>query len=238
MHRISLGSHGRRLALLLGLCAGTVGAQQRDSALSDLPLTEVPAATGHTLAVFWSGDGGWADLPSTVSRELARHGVAVIGINSRTWMRRNDRSPDDVARDTERLLRSYLAKWSRSRILLVGYSRGAGFLPFIVTRLPADLRERIDLVALLGVEPTASFEFHLMDLVRTTARATDIPLRPELDRVIGMPVMCLYGSREDDTLCPHLDPAKVHLVRREGDHHFDRNYPAIAADILAAVRHP
>jgi len=210
-------------------------AQQSADPLKDLPLTEVPAASGSTLAVFWSGDGGWADLAQSVSKELAANNVAVIGVNSRGWLQSATRSPDDVARDTERILREYLTRWSRSRIVLIGYSRGAGFVPFVVNRLPEDLRKRVELVALLGAEHSASFEFHLMDLVRNNVRKTDLPVMPEIQRSGDQRYFCLYGTTEDDTICPSLDPAKTRIVSRVGDHHFDRNFPAIARDILGAI---
>ena len=227
--------HLTALGLLALGAASASHAQAPNSTLADLPITEVPAATGHTLAIFWSGDGGWAALVSSVSKELAANGVAVVGVNARAWMERQARTPDDVARDTERLLRAYLAQWSKTRILLLGYSRGAGFVPFIVNRLPADLRARVDLVGMLGAEHEASFEFHLLDLVRSTKRSTDIALLPEVQRTVGTKYFCLYGTSESDTICPQLDSTRVRIVARDGDHHFDRNYPAIAQDILRAI---
>jgi peptidoglycan-N-acetylglucosamine deacetylase len=220
---------------LLSLGAARPERAQVSASLRDLPITEIPSASGQTLAVFWSGDGGWAALVGSVSRELAANGVAVIGINSRSWMENGTRTPDDAARDTERVLRDYLARWSRSKVLLLGYSRGAGFVPFIANRLPADLRDRVQLVGMLGAEPSASFEFHLMDLVRDNPRATDVPVMPELQRGRGFHYFCLYGTTEKATICPQLDSARVRVVAREGDHHFDRNYPAIAQDILRAI---
>ncbi len=225
------------------LGAATLSAQTRTvspSAVSitDLPITEVPGTAGNTLAVFWSGDGGWAELTQQVSANLAASGMPVVGINSRTWLTSATRTPEDAARDTERVLRHYLAHWSRSRIVLLGYSRGAGFLPLVVNRLPADLRERIDLVGLMGVENTASFEFHLADLFRSTNRASDIPVLPALLRMDGMRTLCIYGTQEDDTVCPKLTRTQAIVVARVGDHHFDRNYPAIAENIRSALTEP
>ena len=90
---------------------------------------------------------------------------------------------------------------------------------------------------MLGAEHSASFEFHLMDLVRTNARATDVPVMPELQRGPSARAnyLCIYGTGEDDTICPKLDATHAHVVARTGDHHFDRNYPAIAQDIIHAL---
>lgn len=207
----------------------------RDASNATLPITELPASTGHTLALFWSGDGGWAELTDQVARELAARGVAVIGINSRKWLGSDPRTPAEAARDSETLLRRYLAQWNKERVLLVGFSRGAGFLPFIVNRLPADLKSRVDLVALMGIEHASSFEFHLSDLVMSKPRPTDLPALPEVARAQGVRWFCLYGTTEHDTICPAMDERTTTIVARRGDHHFDRNYAGIAGDIIAAV---
>ena len=225
----------RALVLATVTLSSALAAQTSNASLGDLPLTEVPSVNGSTLALFWSGDGGWADLTRSVSKELAANGIAVVGVNSRAWLDHDTRNADDAARDSERILRAYLKRWSRSRIILIGYSRGAGFLPFVVNRLPPDLRQRVDLVALMGAERAASFEFHLMDLVRSSSRSSDRAVIPEIQRNTGVRYFCLYGTTETDTICPALDAAKIHIVARSGDHHFDRNYPAIAHDIVKSL---
>jgi type IV secretory pathway VirJ component len=220
------------------MSAGNALSQASTTDDRPLPTVEVPATTGTRLALFWSGDGGWAELSSQVARDLADSGIAVVGINSRRWLGGSPRSPEEAAHDTERLLRDYLARWHRDRVVLIGYSRGAGFLPFVVSRLPADLRARIDLVAMLGAEHATSFEFHLTDLVMSTPRRTDLPALPEIARSPDLHWFCLYGTREGDTICPSMDRAKTTVVARVGDHHFDRDYAGIAGDILRALARP
>ena len=235
-------------ALLAVLMAGALALAPRDgqaqpmkapglpASVASLPITEVPAASGRTLALFWSGDGNWKELTAEVSTVLAARGVAVVGVGARAWLTDGpQKTPDALLRDSEAMLRWYLEHWHRDRILLIGYSRGAGFQALLYERLPADLRSRVDGVVLLGMEHTASFEFHLLDLVKTVNRASDIPVKPYIDRIAGTKVVCIYGSTESDTVCPQLDPARVTLVKREGDHHFDRNYPAIANTVMEVL---
>ncbi|BAH40183.1 MAG TPA: polysaccharide deacetylase [Gemmatimonas aurantiaca] len=212
-------------------------AQLTPAQLRRFPLTEMPAANGRTLALFWSGDGGWKELVDGVSQELVRQGVAVVGMNSRSWLTSATRTPDSLSHDSVLLLRHYLAAWQRDRILLIGYSRGAGFSALLAEQLPPDLRAKVIGVALLGMEHTASFEFHLLDLVRTVSRPTDILVKPFIERITWTPVLCIYGKTEDDTVCPELDATRAHILPRDGDHHFDRNYPQIAHDILTRVAH-
>ena len=119
-------------------------------------------------------------------------------------------------------------------MLLLGYSRGAGFVPFIHNRLPAALQARIDLVGMLGIEPTASFEFHLVDLVRTVSRPTDLPALRELDLIVHTFLLCMYGQHQTGSLCPAPDIHRYTVLERPGNHHFDRDYGTIAEQILTA----
>jgi type IV secretory pathway VirJ component len=168
-----------------------------------------------------------------VSTNLAARGVAVVGLSSRSWLTSGpDKSLALLTRDSEAALRWYLEHWHKDKIVLLGYSRGAGFQALLYEKLPPDLRDRVIGMGLLGAEHTASFEFHLIDLVKTTNRPTDIAIKPALDRLTGPRLVCVYGTTESDTVCPELDARRASVVRRTGDHHFDRNYPAITNDLL------
>jgi type IV secretory pathway VirJ component len=61
---------------------------------------------------------------------------------------------------------------------------------------------------------------------------------PEVNRITGMPVLCIYGADEDDSLCPKLDPKRVSIVKVKGGHHFDGDYAGLAKLILAAAAKP
>ena len=80
---------------------------------------------------------------------FVRRNVAVVGLSSPAYLQ-HERTPDEAARDLTRILRHFLDAWHRERAIIVGYSRGADIGPFMMSRLPADLRERVALTALLG----------------------------------------------------------------------------------------
>ena len=44
-----------------------------------------------------------------------------------------------------------------------------------------------------------------------------------------------FSTEAIEAICPELDAERTTIVSRTGDHHFDRNYPAIAQDILKAL---
>ena len=110
------------------------------SDVEDLPLSLTPATPGPLLAVLLTGDGGWAAGDKSMAQALAQRGVAVAGLNSARYVERA-RTPDEAAGDLARIMRHFLGAWHRQRVVLIGYSRGADLIPFMVSRLPADLRD-------------------------------------------------------------------------------------------------
>ena len=106
-------------------------------------------------------------------------------------------------------------------------------LPFAVNRLTAPTRTHVALTAVMGMSEHALFEFHLSSWI-SDSDAGPATL-PEIDRITGTPVLCIYGADESDSLCPKLDPKKFTVVKLKGGHHFDGDYANLARQILAAA---
>jgi type IV secretory pathway VirJ component len=213
-----------------------------DVAVRDLPLVEVPAASASPapgssdlLAVVVSGDGGWASIDRSVAGAMAARGVPVVGWNSLQYLW-NGSTPDSAAHDLARVLDHYLAAWGKRRAVLVGYSLGADVLPFMVARLPAELRGRVAAVGLLAPSRAVSFEFHLSDWLGSGGG--DLPVRPEivrLRRALAPPVsiLCIYGTADAaDAACPGLPAGAATIVALGGGHHFGGDYAALADRVL------
>jgi type IV secretory pathway VirJ component len=211
--------------------------------LNDLPVVEIPAqaipgshrsAPSDVFAIIMSGDGGWAGLDQDVAAALSAQGIPVVGLDSLRYYW-TARSPDKLAADTDRMIRYYREHFRKERVLLIGYSQGADVLPFAINRLPAASRASVALAAVMGMSDHALFEFHLSSWISddNSGPAT----LPEIDRITGTPVLCIYGADETDSLCPKLDPKKFIVVKLRGGHHFDGDYAGLARQILAAA-HP
>jgi type IV secretory pathway VirJ component len=198
-------------------------------AASSLPVVEVAATGGQsdTLAVMVSGDGGWAPIDRSIASVLAQNGIPVAGLNALQyfWKRR---TPDEAARDLQQIVETHLAAWGKRRIVFIGYSRGADVLPAMIARLPPTLRPRIRLIALLGPSPTVEFEFHVADWMRNSSKG--IPVKPDVDKLRDLRILCIQGEDDRDSLCPLL--SRVTVVTLKGAHHFDGGYEKLARIIL------
>jgi type IV secretory pathway VirJ component len=124
-----------------------------------------------------------------------------------------------------------LVAWHRERVLLVGYSFGADVLPFIVNRLPAELRERVQSVSMLGLEAQASFEIKVGGWVPGSSLSGQ-PVAPEISRMQGMKALCLYGAGEADDPCPQMSGPALTARTVGSGHHFSGDYAALASAVL------
>ncbi|KWF71172.1 virulence factor family protein [Burkholderia pseudomultivorans] len=206
--------------------------------VSDLPLVELPAKGGSDrLAIVISGDGGWRDLDKTIGEALQRDGVSVVGIDSLRYFW-SEKPPAQASRDLARVMRTYMARWHANRVALVGYSFGADVMPFAYNRLPADLRDRVSVMSLLGFAPAADFQIRVTGWLGMPASDKALKVAPELAKVPPGIVQCFYGAEEKDTMCPALANSGIDVIRTEGDHHFGHDYIALEKKILGAFGKP
>ncbi|MFN8574623.1 MAG: AcvB/VirJ family lysyl-phosphatidylglycerol hydrolase [Gemmatimonadaceae bacterium] len=207
--------------------------------MSALPLIERPATadSNHTLVLLLTGDGGWANADEKVATGLRDRGAAVLGFNMRAYLGQR-RSPDAVAADAACAVTTYLRRWKRTRVMLLGYSRGADVAPFVASRWPPALRDRLNMVALVSLSQAANFQFHLIDLVRDVRRSDDVPVAPELARLRGVRVICIYGSDEEGSGCRDADSTLVTRYERAGGHRLTGGFDAVAGILEQGLREP
>jgi type IV secretory pathway VirJ component len=205
----------------------------RGGALDDLPLTELPVrAPGAPLAIVLSGDGGWRDIDKGMAEALQRRGIAVVGWDSLRYFWQS-KPPAQASADLARVIDYYRQRWHPQRILLVGYSFGATALPFMYNRLPPAQRAQVGLLALLGVDHKADFQIRVRNWLDLGDADDALPVQPEIARIAPSQLLCVYGDKEKDTVCPELRDTGVQIVALHGGHHFDK-HPAGLATIVDA----
>ena len=228
-------------ALLLGAVPGTAlgaGSPGDSTSVEDLPVVEVPAvgAGDSTLAVLLSGDGGWAAGDKRIAAALSEAGIPVVGLDVPSYLAVT-RTPDAASADLARLLEHYLRIWHKQRVILVGYSHGANIAPFMVSRLADSLRGRLVLLALVSLEQRASFRFHFTDIVAEVHHDGDLPVRPEVEKLAGLPMLCLSGAGDRHSLCPLLRPGLVRVQSIAGGHRVGgQEGSEVGRLVLAAAR--
>ena len=197
-----------------------------------LPLIEKPApGPSPYFVLLLTGDGGWRAIDEGLTAEMQRNGIPVAGLLSDRYFR-DARTPDEVARDVGAAMTHYAALWKKRKVILIGFSRGADALPVALARMPAAMRERVALAALLG--PSTVAELHVVPFWRESD-VPSIALAPLMRTISDVPVVCVHGEDEENSLCDVLPLGAVKDVKVDGGHHFAGRYAEIARTILAMV---
>lgn len=203
--------------------------------ISDLPLIELPVNhPSKLMVVALSGDGGWRDLDKRLGADLQQQGVPVVGLDSLRYFW-SKKTPEQTARMVAALTETFMAKWHADKVALIGYSFGADVMPFVYNRLPQSLRAHVVMITLLGLAKSANFEISIREWLGESE--TDaLPVMPEAIKIPPRMMQCFYGRDEGDTACPALAQRGVETFRRNGGHHFDGNYAAVADLIVAGLK--
>jgi type IV secretory pathway VirJ component len=211
------------------LAAGTPAAK-------GLPVVECPSnLRSDTLAILVTGDGGWRALDRGIAEALNSRGVSVVGLISPEFFAER-KTANESARALTTLIDSYTKRWHRGRVILIGYSRGAGVLPFMVSRLSAADRSRVSVVALLGLDAGIDFHYTPKVLLWRADDDLSVPVRPELEKIRDRHVVCVAGSDDKDAMCRSLTAQTADVFLVPGGHHFGGDYKRIAARILEEAR--
>ncbi|MGE6740929.1 virulence factor family protein [Allorhizobium pseudoryzae] len=203
----------------------------------DLPI--VPMETRplfETMAIIYSGDGGWRDIDKKLATSLQQDGVPVVGVDALRYFWR-ERSPDETAADLARIIDTYRKRWRVKHVALIGYSFGANILPATLKRLPKAEADRVSLLSLLALGHQADFQISVMGWLGVAGAGKHGDPVEDLKSLKTDLVQCIYGQKEVDTACPAVRSLPgAEVIERPGGHHFDGNYKIIADAILARIR--
>jgi type IV secretory pathway VirJ component len=227
-------ARGLVLVTLIFLTAVIVAAGVPDS--DGLPVIERPSnLQSDTLAILVTGDGGWRAIDRDLAGVLNANGVSVVGLVAPDYFAER-KTANESARALHTLIESYTQRWHRSRVILIGYSRGAGVLPFMVSRLPRADRSRISVIGLLGLDPAIDFHYTPKVLLWQADDDLFVPVTPELNKIRDTHVLCVAGRDDKDSMCRTLAPATAATFFVPGGHHFGGNYRMIVKRILEEAK--
>ncbi len=212
-------------------------AQDSAAELRDLPIKVWPQGQESTdmLGVLISGDGGLWSLDKAVMQEMADHGVPMIGLSSYRYFAKA-RTPEETAADMYRALRFYMKAWNKQRIVLMGYSLGAELVPFVATRVPEDLRDRVAMVVMLGPTDETMFEYHFMDWLFSTKGRPTYDVMGEIGKIQGPRVLCVTSVLDRECICEKLDTSRVTVLKLPGGHHYSNRFIRLTEAILEQLK--
>jgi type IV secretory pathway VirJ component len=201
--------------------------------IKNLPLviTNAKIQDGNApIAFFISGDGGWYHFEQTIANDLAKKGIPTIGLDSRKyfWTRR---TPEETTSEMAEALMYYAKLWKRDKFVLMGYSLGAEIVPFIVNRLPKDIKLKVEATVLLSPDITTDFEIHITNMLGVGNKQNTYNTIPELLKMQNIPTLLIFGDGEKTKVPGLLSGTNMKIIKIPGDHHYKSNLPLIMQTI-------
>ncbi|WP_237370687.1 virulence factor family protein [Rhizobium sp. SL42] len=203
----------------------------------DLPIVELPVEPRFdTLAIIYSGDGGWRDIDQKLGGFLQADGVPVIGVDALRYFWQ-ERSPQQTADDLSRIISTYRTRFAVTKVVLVGYSFGADILPATYNRLPPADKAVVSQLSLLALSHKADFEIAVTGWLGMAGNGKHGDPVEHLKMVDAAKIQCIYGVAETASACPALVAVSgAEVIARPGGHHFDGNYKLLSDLVLARLR--
>ena len=223
--------------------AETISAQNQPAALqqpqkltTDLPLVIKPCSKSDTLPmlVFMSGDGGWTSFDEGVAEKLVEKGIPVVGIDSQKYFWQ-PRTPLETAAELTKVLYHYMTAWNKKSFVLCGYSFGADVIPFMLTRLPGDLKSMLKSAVMMSPDPKADFEIHVADMLSFGSSSDKYDVLTELKKSAFGHAVCIFGKDEDSETPKLFREAGATIRLLPGSHHYDNDFEAITNEIIGSV---
>lgn len=180
-------------------------------------------------AVFLSGDMGIRyGMGSHVVEALAGAGVPVYAVASSTAF---------AHRQTHAEVQALLANAvrearRRSKVVVIGQSFGADMARVGMASLPADLRSRVAALVLVVPGSTAYFRADPLGFAYIGAPDADAASAKKLD---WLPVTCIRGAEETDSLCPSLLAPNVRRITLPGGHFLRMDHDLLVRTVFAAL---
>lgn len=200
-----------------------------------LPLTVLEAKpTMDTMAIIYSGDGGWRDLDKDVGSFLQQDGVPTIGIDSLRYFW-SEKKPEEIASDLSRIIETYRKEWKVKNVILIGYSFGADVLPATFNLLPEKDKSRVVQMSLLSLSNEVSYEISVGGWLGVSGSGTQDPVT-DLEKIDPKIVQCVYGTEDEDAACPALKDKGAEVIGIDGGHHFDEDYESLTKRIVASLK--
>lgn len=201
-----------------------------------LPLTVLEAKPQlDTMAVIYSGDGGWRDLDAQIGGFMQAEGIPVIGVDSLRYFWA-ERKPQETADDLSRIIDTWRKQWNVRNVLLVGYSFGADVLPKTWSLLPERNRASVRQISLLGLSETVDYEISVTGWLGVAGEGAGGKTLDDIAKIDPALIQCVSGTDEEDDPCMQLKKKGLEAIVIDGGHHFDGDYEALTKRIVDSLK--
>jgi len=187
-------------------------------------------------ALYWSGDMGMrVGIGEGLVDDVAGAGIPVLTVSS-PMLFASARDRAYVEETVEQSVRAALAQTHARQLVVIGNSFGADILGAGLGGLPDDLRQRIASVVLMV--PGRDIYFHANPTGIFYTGPTDASPDHTIPLLRGLPVTCIYGADETDSLCEAPAMASARRVEIDDGHLMLWSHRQLSHALLQAIANP
>ena len=210
-----------KVFIFIILCSNATLFAQKVQRTKHLPTLE-SVSTGQSdfYVVFLTGDFGFRNFEKAIVHYLNRKNVSVVVVNMKNYFW-SEKSPAQLGHDLEFIINQYNRKWSKDKVIFMGYSMGAEVLPFAVNRLDDNHKRQLIDVVLIGPSQKAIFRLKPTDYLFEGKKGTDI--FAELLKMKAQKSYIICDDSQSSLCRKNLEGVSDHDFLG-GGHHFGRDY--------------
>lgn len=188
--------------------------------------------TARVAAVFLSGDMGLRyGTGSYVVEALAGAGVPVYAVASSTAFARRQTHAEVLALLIN-AIREAQRRSGATRVIVIGQSFGADMARVALASLPPALRAQVAALVLVVPGSDAYFRADPLGFAYVGTPDADAASARALD---WLPVTCIRGADEADSLCPTLLAPNVRRITLPGGHFLRMDHDLLVRTVFAAL---
>lgn len=195
-----------------------------------LPVREWNSPASSAFVLFITGDAGFGKFSTDLCDNIHAAGYNVCAINAKAYFW-DKKTPEQTSADIAAYLEKQFSQRDNQQLILAGYSFGADVLPFIVNRLPYNIRKKLISLILISPSTSTDFEIHLSDMLGgNKKRSMDVVA--EINKLIIPRTATIFGSDEKDFPVSAVKLERYSNESLPGGHHFNGDAPQVAKTVL------
>lgn len=186
------------------------------------------------LIFYITGDGGFNKFSDGFCKRLNQNGFDVVALDAKSyfWKRK---TPEQTTGDISDFLLRKMEGRDDQQIVLIGYSFGADVLPFVLNRLPASIREKVQVSFIVESSGSTDFEIHVLDMFGA-GKKRGIEVLPEVNRLHGYKIVTISSSDGEGLDAKRITVPNSVEVTLPGGHHFDDKSGELATVVEKYIR--
>ncbi|EEI90837.1 bacterial virulence protein (VirJ) [Sphingobacterium spiritivorum ATCC 33300] len=199
-----------------------------------VPMKEWKGNTKVPFILFFSGDGGLNTFSSNLCSAFANKGYGISAVDSKKYFW-NKKSPQQLATDMTIYLHKILDKRPNTQFVIAGFSFGADAVPFLVNRLPGDLKNKLYRAIMIEPSTSTDLEIHLADMVGRSHVKRSLNVIAEINKIENTQTLLLMGNDTRDFPSSQLITKHLRIQVLKGDHHFDGHEDEVANAVISEL---